>query len=489
MALKNFNEKEKEVIHYIFASLYVNSINKYSSFNGHIYSKWLSKGDNIQFFNTHYPTYASGFTPQTLTTFLQQLLTDIDGNTYNWPILNFISHIKSDEICASSCLINDSLKQFCTNYVVPSTLVIPPTQPTQVPSQSSSNTIENLQSNDDILSKIASLIDQKFKTYADAIKGLTCSSNNMDSITNEIKDLLQKERTLSNHLTVNKSYEQTQVFPKVYDRFRFPPYLFNKDADYINKYNSEIIKVKNQWLKFNIEYIQNSLECVSSDISTKIDSVKIFDQQFSDKMDVLKKEIENSSKVTLEKGMAKVQSILKNTNSVENNSINNDNNTTNIANDNNNDNYIGSDHNSNRTKKNKNNNSQKKKNDNNKSSLPNNNNNNNNNKRTGSQNSISNPNSNSNSNKNYRMNSYNDYAAPSNNHNNRYSYNHSFPGNGNQFEFNNGYGYNNKFHNHSTYSNNSASTNNSNQNTPYNNRSQNSNNFHNYNNWNRNYTY
>ena len=51
MALINFTEGDLQSIHYIFASLYANSLNKYALFNGHVYSKWVTKTTNNDFFH------------------------------------------------------------------------------------------------------------------------------------------------------------------------------------------------------------------------------------------------------------------------------------------------------------------------------------------------------------------------------------------------------------------------------------------------------
>ena len=122
-----------------------------------------------------------------------------------------------------SCLHNEQLKKFCTDFTVPTALVISPTQSQLQPASQTDSTVQSDQS---LLNKIESLIDSKLKSYADVLKSFSCSSNNMDPITTDLKDLIQKERTLANHLTVNKSYEQNKVYPKVYDRFRFPPCLY-----------------------------------------------------------------------------------------------------------------------------------------------------------------------------------------------------------------------------------------------------------------------
>ena len=93
MSGKNFTEKDKETIHYIFGSLYLNSYNKFAAFNGHVYSKWITKEDNKAFFSVHYPDYQTSLSQTDLPKFLLRLLHDIDQSNYNWPILNFISLI------------------------------------------------------------------------------------------------------------------------------------------------------------------------------------------------------------------------------------------------------------------------------------------------------------------------------------------------------------------------------------------------------------
>lgn len=236
MALKTFTDTDNNTIHYIFGTIYTNSINKFATFNGHVYAKWISKEANKMFFQNHYPEYCTGMSQTDLPVFLLQLLKDINPDTVNFAVLHFISLIKNKSFMENSVLNNQDLVNFCENYNVPESLVIPETpsqftdsiqssqstspqnsiapslvNSTQFSTQSASSFNEN---GSEIFNKLSTLFEQKFKSYADVIKGIACSSSTLDIATNETKDLVFKERNLLNHLTTNKSYKQNKSFLK-----------------------------------------------------------------------------------------------------------------------------------------------------------------------------------------------------------------------------------------------------------------------------------
>lgn len=269
MAPKNFNNDDKAVIHYIFSSLYSHSINNFATFDGRVHNQWSTKELNNAFFQKHYPDYVT-LNDQT-PVFLVLLLNDIESEDFDYAMLNFISLIKSKKFKTDSILNNQGLIDCCTNYQVPHSLVIADTQRntsnlafTQLPSSQtqpiSSNSTSDNTSELNLLNRISLLIDEKFKSYAEVTKGCACNTSDLDFVTNDLKELIEKERMFINHLSTNESYKQNKVFPKIYNRFKFPPYLFKNEKEYVDKYKAEILKVKNLWLDFNIDYIKSQKE-------------------------------------------------------------------------------------------------------------------------------------------------------------------------------------------------------------------------------------
>jgi len=334
-----------QFIQFIFAYLFINKSNNYDKFDTNSFITSLKKSKNAEFVD-QIEKYLNNekLSVQTLAKFIHHVFTQFDPNKIGFYAFQLIYDIKNNKNIQFVKHCND-LIEFCNNFILPvdftNSVHVNDTQNDIISSTISysltnSNNLNNIfnlptstakDSNSSNINQteLKNTITEILKTSLNDMINQNNSHQNqtIDSrinclITNEIKlshyddlnKLIKKERQRLNNETITKGYIDNQIYPKILSDFSFPPPLFKHDKSYITDYNKLLNNFRNQIPNLNLDFIRKDLNDIQSKIKTKLDVIKSFDNEASNKYDTMFKDMENKFKEEFKTAYEKINNII-----------------------------------------------------------------------------------------------------------------------------------------------------------------------------------
>ena len=201
-----------------------------------------------------------------------------------------------------------------------------------------------------LLKTIDNKLENKFIATLNKVKEMISplieNTNESLNLTNEAKtnhinelksimDKLERRRITYNNL---KSYNDNMIVPKIYDSIKLPPPLFKEDKIYTQKYQECLKKIRNDYLKFNINYLEENIEDLTTSFNEKKNLISRFNNNINEETTQFDNHLKLKYKNKIENAAEKVKRISEKMNNYNNNE-NNINNYSNNNNNNNNNKY------------------------------------------------------------------------------------------------------------------------------------------------------
>ncbi|CAF0982994.1 unnamed protein product [Brachionus calyciflorus] len=144
------------------------------------------------------------------------------------------------------------------------------------------------------------------------IKKRTTPKEIKDKYYNDLESNIVKTQRFKNQKTINCSYLENDIFPKILDNSNFPPPMYSDDINFRSKfYNELIINFKKDILKFNITHINNELENLNKN-KLIVGFFLDIDHDVDQKIDILKTKIKEKHDPFLKKGIEKINRLISN---------------------------------------------------------------------------------------------------------------------------------------------------------------------------------
>ncbi|CAF1087706.1 unnamed protein product [Brachionus calyciflorus] len=162
---------------------------------------------------------------------------------------------------------------------------------------------------------------QKMTKMLSDHKKQTTPTEIKDKYYNELKINIEKYQKFENQKTINSSYLENNIFPKVLNDLNFPPPMYPDDVNFKEKfYNELIFSFKKQILNFNLIHISNELDKLDEKNKAIIDTLNEVDNDVFEKVEILKSKIKNRTDAELKNGIEKINRILSENQSSDNKS-------------------------------------------------------------------------------------------------------------------------------------------------------------------------
>ena len=277
------------------------------------------------------------FTVGKIPQLLLKVFRDCEPSSYGIPALNIV-----DDIIQNNQLpiTNNELTDFCTNYQASKTTNNPNSQPSVQLIQTESNTSEftpkdiSKETFANIVKSIASELRKEFSNNHNHPMEETMKNLYQSMLTNDVKDshylelehLIEKKHRFTKNQTVLKSYLQNKIYPSALDQSKFPSPMFKHDSSYRERFNSLITSFQERIMNFNLEYIEDKVQEIETQILEKSKLIETYDREAKTKAETYEKEITKKFKPALNSAMEKVNRIVSkttNSNTIQNRSSTN----------------------------------------------------------------------------------------------------------------------------------------------------------------------
>lgn len=126
----------------------------------------------------------------------------------------------------------------------------------------------------------------------------------------ELQSYIKRVTILENSLTVHKMYKDNKVYQKSINSCLFPKPWKTEDPIYVNEFNKLILCFQQQIQDFNIRHIEEQLNEINISIDAKLEMIKSFDINATDKFKALKNQTINQQKHDQEKSVEKCNRLI-----------------------------------------------------------------------------------------------------------------------------------------------------------------------------------
>ena len=267
------------------------------------------------------------FTVTKIPQLLMKVFEDIEPSAYGISAMNIVNDIIENNQLP---ITNNDLTDYCINYQASKTTNNPnPQPPVQItePEETESNTTEFIpqdisrETYANIVKSIATELRKEISKNQNHPMEETMKNLYQSMLTNDVKDshyqdlerLIEKKHRFTKNQTVLKSYLQNKIYPSALEQSKFPTPMFKHDSSYRERFNSLLTSFQERIMNFNLEYIEDKVQEIETQILEKSKLIETYDREAKVKAETYEKEITKKFKPALASAMEKVNRIVTKT--------------------------------------------------------------------------------------------------------------------------------------------------------------------------------